>query len=984
MSSTRNSVDNTGDTAPRTSYDDVQPAHSLSQAVYARRDEYTRSHRMKIKVGTWNVAACSGVEKDVGAWFVQGQGIDNRLSGMAIAADIEAKGGQHLESVEEQEARRSKRHSTLPKNDVGLVAGGEDIGLYVLGLQEVVELTAAQYVNRLYSDAEPLAIWKKSMQESLPQGYELVSEQQLRGLMMLIYASPEVASMVSSVSTQSVSTGLGNSVLGYLGNKGAISTRLVLGETTRLVFINSHLASGPQPPELQRRCWEVEQILTRTVYDPISRGGVLDDHQERIGDEDFAFWFGDLNFRMEPHLDGNDIRRLLMLHTRGEYNLASESHKKIEKELAADQSKIVIPRDTSDDDSITASSYTTDATSLPDPDDFVHDPHTDPSSLQATLDSLLPHDQLARVMKEKRAFHDGWREGPITFLPTYRYDVGSMGCFDSSEKRRTPSWCDRILFRTRKDKLEHDGRSQEEALSKRKDKEMQARGIDHARDEEEILYEYDPEADGDEEEAEEPVTVITREGFLDRIKQEVYTSHQRVLSSDHKPVDAVFTIDYEAVVPELKSKIQQEVAREFDRAENEGRPSITVLVDSRNNHETELTQGVDFGEISYLRRVRKDLTIANTGQCSARFSFAKRPHPDGESVVPSWLTTKIIDNDNGLDSTIALEPGDAINVALEVYVEDINLLKSLNEALRLDDVIVLRVTNGRDHFIPVRGTWLPSCFGRSIDELIRIPEGGIRAASKGVSQNEVKWSAPRELFKLTEATEWLIERAIADNDMITNLDIPLDQHGWPFDPSTWSSTNSQFEDMRTTLVEALETDNALISSFPADIPAHQKLEVIADVLLRFLSSLSDGIITSELWEKLDERLDAREKTTTAEDKKSQVLDIMSTAPNHSISLVFLTTMLGKIAGEIAPVSAASTQSASRFAKNVKRSLSFKGNTAEDPRIVKRINVDRRYAEIFAPAICRGKSITDKEKRSQEVKQRNVVEVFLKCMMDQRT
>lgn len=1022
-------------------------AHSLSKAVHARRSEFTRLQKIRVKIGSWNVAACPGTERDLRGWFVEGRGIDQRLAGLKVANAIEHNGSQkNVESVGAQEERRTKKEPTVPKGDKGTIVGGDEIGLYVLGLQEVVDLTSTmEYIGRVYSDTGPITKWRNALSDALPPGYKLVAEQQLSGLLLLIFASPSVAPTISSVSTVSVGTG----IMGYLGNKGAVTARIVLGETTRLVFVNSHLASGSDPTHLERRCWDVSQILQRTHFEPISLGGVLEDTQEGIGEEDFAFWFGDLNFRLDG-LPGEDIRRLLMLHTKGEYNIGQKSRNKINEELDDQDSPIIIHSIDSEDDSgedenEPRPSSTFDkrddasSTTLPDPDDFVQDPSQDPVSLQATLDSLLPHDQLRHVQKKKKAFHDGWREGPITFLPTYKYDVGSMGMFDSSEKKRAPSWCDRILFRTRKDKLEFDGKTQEEELARIKDEEMKARGIDHAGDDEDVLFDYNPDEDG----ADESVTnneydeydegadyhgepVVTKEGHVDRIYPGVYTSHQRVLSSDHKPLDAVFTLEYDSVIPELKSKVQAEVARELDRAENEGRPGITVVPDhsqdsdvssqtdgsSPRRHVSGATEGVDFGDVAFQRRKTRSLTIANTSQVPATFAFVDRPSVSGEGdrIAPPWLSVCFVGSESDEDERVAqnlkrevtLEPGDAVNATLEVFIDDFSLVRSLNEMkTSLDDILVLRVTDGRDHFIPIRGNWLQSCFARSIDELIRIPKGGVRALvprrkKDGGPVNrgqEVCWSAPRELFKLTETVEALAERVVADANMIETAQLPQECTGWPFDEKSWLLKDSKAREARKGYaVEALDSDKNLNDAFPPDIPAIEKLEIMAEILIMFLGSLTDGIITELLWKTLDQDMNSRAtKLTDSEEIKTWVLDVLSASPNHNISFVFLTSMLCRVAGEIAPVPKQGwRESAMGSARSglgaVRRSLSWKGRSApaglNDPAVGRREAVERAYAGAFSHVIFRGGAGgKDRERKHMEERRREILEAFVRGERD---
>ncbi|CAE6528242.1 unnamed protein product [Rhizoctonia solani] len=75
-------------------------------------------------------------------------------------------------------------------------------------------------------------------------------------------------------------------------------------------------------------------------------------------------------------------------------------------------------------------------------------------SIQAgDIHSLLANDQLLKEMHYNPGFRlRPFTEPPITFMPTYKYDRGSNE-FDSSEKRRIPAWCDRILYRSRGDRV---------------------------------------------------------------------------------------------------------------------------------------------------------------------------------------------------------------------------------------------------------------------------------------------------------------------------------------------------------------------------------------------------------------------------------------------------------------------------------------------------------------------------------------------------
>ncbi|KAF1940101.1 DNase I-like protein [Clathrospora elynae] len=961
---------------------------SLSQALYERRSEYTRPRTVRIKVGTWNTGAQKGTEADVAGWFVQGKGVEEALAGLGISDPGEhGKGGR--ESAAVQEARHTRHEPSIPHHDAGAVPGADDVDIYVLGLQEIVDITSAAEALRPYTDPSVANKWKTTLEAALPKGYQLVAEQQLIGLWLVIYASPHVVSQIKNVSTTSVGTGL----MGYMGNKGAVTTRIVLGETTRLVFINCHLAAGADKASLDRRNWDASQINSRTRFDPIVDAlGSSQNTGEGLGEEEFAFWFGDLNYRLQG-MGGDDVRRLLTIHTK---DMDHESDGR--PSTSADSGY----------HSKHSSEDTRDAVPVP--------AELDPASLQTTISSLLPHDELHQQMKHGKAFYDGWAEGPVRFLPSYKYDVGKVGVFDSSEKRRCPSWCDRILYRTRAAKQRYEAKTRDQEAARKRDDEMKAKGMDVPGDYD-VMYEYDPDTDGetyddyDENDDPEPELVTTKDNLSAEILLEYYTTHMRVLSSDHKPLDAVFSLQYDAVVPELKTAIHAEVAREIDRQENEGRPSIAVVVEraaaSSSSGEAEKTdsafEGVDFGDVKFATSKRRSITVANTGRVPATFGFADRPVDKDQPAgpFPPWLSVTFDKEQDKLDKPrpddihqyFTLAPAEVLNIELKLKIESVTTVRDLNEGdTLLDEVLVLRVENGRDHFLPARAHWLPSVLARSIDKLIKIPEGGIRKLQHQIpARGEVKWSVPREIFRLTEALEDLTERTLAEWEM-TRSDgerAPWqDNAGWPFVRSrvvAKAGTQSDgHEDELAAVYDALDCDTPFPSAFSPETRSKERVEMLAEVFLTFLSSLTDGVITKSLWEKLEESISTREKykqPLSSDDEKMAVLEILATAPNHNASFLLILSSLQNITNQIIEISKPRPDTprtsvefpASPQAKVRRRTLS------KVPGVAIRQLIVKNYAVVFADALFRSKEearTKEKEKAARKERMIRVVELFL--------
>lgn len=219
-------------------------------------------------------------------------------------------------------------------------------------------------------------------------------------------------------------------------------------------------------------------------------------------------------------------------------------------------------------------------------------------------------------------------------------------------------------------------------------------------------YKYDPGTDNwDSSEKNRPPA------WCDRIlwsggptKQLAYRSHSQLKLSDHKPVSALFRADVKVVSIEKHRKVYEEVMKELDKRENDCLPQVNL---NRNE--------VNFRPVSYREEAIEVLTITNTGQVPVHFRFLNKPNQF--HYCKKWLT---VDPNEG-----SIIPGRTACVELKVFVDrdsgaELNRYKPKKDQEKLNDILVLHLEHGRDLFITINGRFLPSCFGSSINALVRL------------------------------------------------------------------------------------------------------------------------------------------------------------------------------------------------------------------------------------------------------------------------
>ena len=297
--------------------------------------------------------------------------------------------------------------------DSWLIPKNQEIipNIYIVGFQEVVELTAGNIVLNLEDKEKVLEAWGKKIENSIQKvgKYRKLIEMNLVGINIYCYCLEKDYENISNLTKHYVKTGFGGA-----GNKGSCCINFNYFSTSISVAC-SHLAAGEK--KNKQRLKEISEVLGQKIssfvkpdemnisleeeVNPENKNENNDYENDDVNtihfkDSDVWILFGDLNFRIDM-----------------EYEEFSE---------------------------------------------FIKNGQN--------WEKLLEYDQFNKNQKASIEFQKIIDEDPIVHPPSYKYILGSDSYdYDSKEKnedepnppnpnntnlsgkKRNPSWCDRIFYK---------------------------------------------------------------------------------------------------------------------------------------------------------------------------------------------------------------------------------------------------------------------------------------------------------------------------------------------------------------------------------------------------------------------------------------------------------------------------------------------------------------------------------------------------------
>jgi phosphatidylinositol-bisphosphatase len=134
--------------------------------------------------------------------------------------------------------------------------------VYAIGFQEIVDLNAFNVGLDSSKTVQRSAFWQDKIENTLKttgNRYVLIHEKHLVGLMLCIFVKESIYRYIKDVRSSSTGVGIG----GFLGNKGGVSIRMTIYDSS-VCFICAHLAAHRD--NIAGRNSDYKNISERTLF----------------------------------------------------------------------------------------------------------------------------------------------------------------------------------------------------------------------------------------------------------------------------------------------------------------------------------------------------------------------------------------------------------------------------------------------------------------------------------------------------------------------------------------------------------------------------------------------------------------------------------------------------------------------------------------------------------------------------------------------
>jgi len=169
------------------------------------------------------------------------------------------------------------------------------------------------------------------------------------------------------------------------------------------------------------------------------------------------------------------------------------------------------------------------------------------------------------------------------------------------------------------------------------------------------------------------------------------------------------------------------LSRQLDTWENEAIPKVAIS-----------TNSLVFPKVHFDTPLSQTLRIENTGQVVVQFHF--HPKLQEESFCKPWLGVK---PEFGI-----IPPKETAEIVFTVHIDRRTAHPLLTGQDVFEDILILKLENGRDYFVSVTGEYLKSSFGAHCEFLCNVPYP-VRFAPPDKQPVKVL-SIPKELWRLVD------------------------------------------------------------------------------------------------------------------------------------------------------------------------------------------------------------------------------------------